>query len=55
MTTENINLGVGSETPTHENPPEQPVQLPEGTIDNQGNPIVVHVWHTPGELVNQGQ
>ena len=57
MTTENINLGVGSEKPTHENSPEQQVQQPEGTIDNQGNPIVVHTDHTPGDPggPNQGQ
>ena len=57
MTTENINLGVGSEKPTHENPPEEVQQQPEGTIDNQGNPIVVHIWHTPGDPSgpNQGQ
>jgi hypothetical protein len=57
MTNENINLGIGSEKPAHENPPEQQVQQPEGIIDNQGNPIVVHTDHTPGDPggPNQGQ
>lgn len=57
MTTENTTLGIGSEKPTHENPPEQQTQQPEGAIDNQGNAIVAHVWHTPGDPggPNQGQ
>ena len=57
MTTENINLGVGSERLSHENPPEEVQQQPAGTIDNQGNLIPVHEWHTPGDPggPNQGQ
>jgi hypothetical protein len=57
MTTENIILGIGSEKPTHENPPEQETPQSEGTIDNQGNPVIVPSDHTPGDPggPNQGQ
>ena len=51
---------MGSEKPTHENPPEQQVQQPAGMIDNQGNPIVIHTNYIPRDPAspaepNQGQ
>jgi hypothetical protein len=57
MTTENINLGMGSEKSAHENAPEQQTQPSEGAVDNQGNPVAVHVWFIPGDPAgpNQGQ
>lgn len=54
ITDSNIQ-GMGSERPDHENPP--PTAQPLTGFDNQGNPIPVPVYHTPGDPngPNQGQ